>query len=476
VKRMIALCMMLMLCTSALASPIVAMYSVGDDYAPYFILLDESGNLLTPRDTYGNIWPIARDQSRNLFAVSRAALETVPENDADYVPNPCALMDADGNLLTGFDYLSLDYFPEDHVVIFADMDGMHGAMDESGSIIVESGYISLCPNGAGGFLAIAGPEDGPIDYEKAYPVEYIDANGRPFDTGVTAMPYGLSGFSEGFCAVTHSYEDRDSGCLFLDSEGTNVFGRGYGYSDGFYGNYAVVSDSSSGLYAFIDKTGAFVTEPIYASIDPGRYYDSGVFLACTGDEALVLDAYTLETRARIDLKSAGADYAYLSGKHFIAAYGNERSFLYDLDGNRIVSGVLSVDHYYGYADAMPGRLIITYGEWPDNASHLIDGSGELVGPEFQTIYAASWKDGQGRYIFGTYEIIEGEDGERWPNWSSYRYGLCDEDGNTLLEAKYASLDYMAPGLYWADLGPRCGLIDETGKWLYAINDYEYLMD
>jgi len=44
---MIALCMMLMLCTSALASPIVAMYSVGDDYAPYFILLDESGNLLT---------------------------------------------------------------------------------------------------------------------------------------------------------------------------------------------------------------------------------------------------------------------------------------------------------------------------------------------------------------------------------------------------------------------------------------------
>jgi len=273
--------------------------------------------------------------------------------------------------------------------------------------------------------------------------------------------------------VNHDY---GANCVFLDHEGTNVFRRTYGWANGFFGNYASVTDPETGLVGLIDKTGAWARQPEYRSIDQGEYHGIDVFFACTQTEAYLLDASNLDYISVIDLTASDSTYAWITNKYFITAFGENTSGLYDLDGNLIHSGSISADCWYYHANEMPERIILTEGEWPDYRYYLADLSGNVSGHAFQSLSAASWMDGQGRYVFATYDKILGEDGLYYPDWPSYRYGLCDQDNNILLEPRYTSIDPIGPDRYWVRLGSRFGLIDETGKWYYVIDDYEYLMD
>ena len=62
------------------------------------------------------------------------------------------------------------------------------------------------------------------------------------------------------------------------------------------------------------------------------------------------------------------------------------------------------------------------------------------------------------------------------DFSTYRYGLIDEDGETLLPMIYDDLRALSFDRYWAVMGDVSGMIDTTGKWYYTVSDYDTLMD
>ena len=453
-------------------------YNAGDVYSEYCIMLDENGTLLTPRDTYGNIYGISSVSGRNdseFYAASgEAVIKVSDDEEFGYLPL-VALMNDKGQQLTDFAYTSLTHYPGENIIVFSTDNNLLGAMDESGNILLPQKYISLVPNGQGGFLGSVCPEGGKYEYDKAYPLMYIDEKGRAFDTGYMAMPYGVYAFSEGFCSVTMNYEMDGASNVYLDFEGTNIFGKTYGWTESFYGNYAMIFDPTCGLYGLIDKTGAWALPPEYSTIDSGVYYDTGTYLACTETYAVLLDAYDLHEICRIDFADTGVNYAWLSGKDFISASGENITCIYSSDGAMITCGA-NADISYLYTDSRPERVVQIDGQWPDYTSTLKDLEGNTCGSPFQNLTPATWLNGQGRYIFSNYDFVTEADGQRYPDWATYRFGLCDENGNILLEPIYTSLDTLSPNRYWVRLGSRKGLIDDSGNWLYTIDDYEYLMD
>ena len=474
-----------MLASTAFASPLICTYTIGDDWNQYCIMMDEYGTLLTPRDTYGNIYCFTYEpdgDSPRLYSASKAVADNIAKtSEYDYddysygYNNPVALMDEGGNLLTGFDYTGFTHHVDKNLVVYYGMTGLQGVMDESGKVLLPDRFITICPNGKGGYLALVCPEGEMYNYDTYYPIVYIDERGRTFETEYSCHPYGFTVFSEGFVAVTLN-SGSDSSCVYLDHEGTNVFRQTYGWANSFYGNYASVTDSETGLVGLIDKTGQWALPPEYRSIDQGEYHGAKVFLACKNSAATILDAGNLDFISAIDFTLSGCSYGWFAGKYFISAFGDNASGLYDLDGNLIYSGSNSADYWYGHMNETPGRIIRTVGIWPEDCCYLSDLSGNVYGPLFQALTTASWIDGQGRYVFATYDMAPDEDGQIYPDWDSYRYGLCDQNGNILLDARYTSIDPISPSRYWVRLGSRFGLIDETGKWYYTIDDYEYLMD
>ena len=476
-KKMLCLCLILMLYSSACASPLPVTYYGAGESGSYSMLLSQDGTPLTPRDTYGYMYPLLTqtdDNSPTLYAVTPTILESSDPESYEY-PYRYALMSEDGQLLTDFDYLTFEHLPDDDLIRFADLDNRYGIMNEQGEIVVKPDYICIYPNGRGGYLAQPWPKDGIVNYESTYPIVYIDEKGRSFDTGINAAPHGLYAFKEGFFTVFLNYNGGNDRCVFLDFEGTNLFQKAYGWSDGFYGNYASVMDGNTGLYGLIDLSGAWALPAEYISIDCGSYYDTGTFLVCGENHAQLLDAYTLEPLAHIDYDSRDINYAWISGKYFISASGEYESHIFNAQGELLFSYPL-INAWYSYSDSMPERFVVTEGDWPNQKSYLVNLSGQKIDRDFQELYPATWSEGQGRYTFSTYGLTESPEGEQWPDYASCRYGLCDQDGNILLEAKYSSFEVLSPNRYWVRLGTRCGMIDDTGKWYYAIDDYEYLMD
>lgn len=477
-KRILILCLGLMLFASAHASPMPVRYEGGMEVGGFSVLLAEDGTPLTPRDTYGGIYPIGlydENSPVRMYMATEVTMEVEPGTDPYMQPYRYALMNESGKLLTGFDYTSFSHYPGLGIIVFTGMDNFEGVMNEQGEVILPAKYINICPNYVGGYLALD-PCGQPYDYNARYPVVYIDDKGRSFKTDFTSAPYNLSGFSGGFCQLNIPDDSDGLRSVILDFEGTDVFGKEYGWIDRFIGDYAVVTDRDTGRCGLIDRNGNFATELIYTSIDAGISTEPVIFLACDESGATILDSTSLEALGRIDYAEYGLAYAWYTAEHYICASGDTNTCLFDLQGNLLLQTEGTLDVWYSHADGKPERVVISDNNWPLSTARLADLEGNTYGPEFRYITPSVWKDGHGRFIFTEYELTVSPDGETYPDWDSYRYGLCDESGNILLDAKYTNLEYMAPGRWWARLGPRTGMIDDTGKWYYAINDYEYLMD
>ena len=88
----------------------------------------------------------------------------------------------------------------------------------------------------------------------------------------------------------------------------------------------------------------------------------------------------------------------------------------------------------------------------------------------------TWQDGRGRIITGDYRILTDGDANQTVDWTSYRYGLIDDDGNALLPQVYDELRALSFDRFWAVQRDRRGMIDSTGKWYYYVSDYGDLMD
>ena len=489
-KRILALALGLMLLCPALAETYVVDNYGTDEVMSDSMLLRDDGTPLTPARTFSNIYeitPSGTPEAEKLYAATPCdlGLEYDPETaegmlyDTGYVR--VGLMDAQGSLLTGCDYEYLDY--ENGYVIFT-LPGenlMMGAMDGEGQVVIEPRYASLRHLGGGRWLAMRYPgdksgvhrtyyDDGGYYDEYDFEAVYIDDAGVR-SLGLHTWDRYTSVNADGICLISN-VEEYGEQSVFVDSMGNVMFGRSFRYADNFVGDYAVVAEDER--YGVIDRSGEYVVPQEYSYIN----WVEGWPMVATGSRGFtVYDAHSLDVLFGMDFGEEQDFNVTAITPELFGVTVDERTSIYDAAGNLLMAVPEDKDvQLYGYSADGTRRLVESYGEWPGNYYRLIDLSGEPVSGDFRLINGGVWQDGHGRFVTADYRIIRDAEGEEVVDWSSYRYGLIDEDGGTLLPNVYDELRALSYDRYWVTQGDRSGMIDASGNWYYAVSRYETLMD
>ena len=457
-RKLIALCLCLLLMGTACAEQYTVNVYGHDEGAPdCSLLIRDDGTLLTPVGRYSSIYEITPSDTP---AAERVYIAWISEEGES--GGHAALMNADGELLTGFEFWTLEYMAGADQIGYSRPDGRVGCMDRRGNVLVEGEYFNLLPTGEGGWLALsAGDGDGEI--------LILDADGNAASTGYHT-DYFSGNYREGLCPVP-GVREFGGECVYLDAKGRLAFEQTFYDAYDFCGLLAPAADAN-GRFGLIDRSGAFAAAPQYEDVSQSR---TGTFLCRASDR---VDLYDCQTGALTASIPIGEDeYCWEGANGLLCVNGDSGSKAYDLSGRLLVEVPGGeVDCAYGECDAQPQRLTVTVGDWPETESRLVDLSGNPVGEPFQSFSSALWKENQGRYVFSSFSVKQGADGYPTVNWRDWRYGLCDENGRVLLKPLYSELSPLSLNLCWGRLGSRAGLIDTDGNWLYTLNDYEYLMD
>lgn len=502
-RRMLALALCLMLMGPAALAKTYVVENYGTDESPGCnLLIRDDGTLLTPDKPYNSIYEITPEgtpESERRFAVTPAEInvESAAEDEDDLLYSTdyvrLALMDSRGRLLTGFDYDNLDY--ENGYVIFTlpEKDRPTGAMDSDGHVVLEAEYAMVVPLTEGRWLAVQLPEryDAPsgapsilsgddgeatgedLDYafgEDRYALSFIDASGTVRDLGLHTRDRYVNVSADGVCVMWNVIEYGDQ-MLYLSPDGEVMFDRGFGYADSFEGDYAIIDDGDR--YGVIDRSGAFALPQIYDYITRQR----GNLVIATRDSAFeVYDPADMSLLMTMELP-AGEDFDVAAVSNgLIGVVQGETKRLFDLSGALLTEfGEGEYLQLYGYPDGDITRLIAGSGEWPDEHFHLIDLAGNPASDDYRIISECLWRQDEGRFVIGTYDVMNAAE-QSSVDWTSFRYGLIDQDGNTLLQPVYDELRPLDFDRLWAVQGDRHGLIDATGKWYFSLSDYEELMD
>ena len=488
-KRMLALALCLWLLGAAgLAETYVAACFGTDECASYSVLIGDDGTLLTPVETYSGIFeltPEGTETSQRLYSASSydTGIEYSPETAEEMLYDTeflrVGLMDGSGRMRTGFDYDFLNYANGYVLFTLPDEARSTGAMDAEGRVVVPPEYSALSPLGGGKWLAVALPEtpgDGAADAdaddadEESYALLCIDADGEVRELGLhSSYNYFLSN-PEGVNLVWNVAEYGGQ-TVFLDPDGAVMFDRGFESADNFEGDYAVVEEKTG--YGLIGRDGNYAIEPEYDYIqrEAGK-----PLIARKGSALFVYDPQTLELLMTSDFAPEGDLNVTLIGSDLFGVSTDRTDWICTTDGR---SWEVPEGHsimMYGYAGDGIDRLAEEVGDWPDSAYHLIDLEGNVRSGDYRMIGGGLWQDGHARFIVGDYSLIPTPDGDSAVDWNSYRYGLIDENGEVLMPMVHDDLRMLSFDRYWAVDGDRCGMIDGSGKWLFAISNYETLMD
>ena len=362
------------------------------------------------------------------------------------------LLDGQGTPLTRQDY---DMFSlSDGVIIFT-RDGLFGAMNAQGEVLVEAEYTQLVANGEGGFVGLTTD----CYDEEADGLYLIDAQGGRTATGVRTT--GVLGWYSGGLMPLLSAENNLYG--YVDATGQWAVRPQFAYAGALSGGRAVASLSTG--YGLIDATGNWVITPKY---DEVTYTDDALaFAVISGEEAVGFEPHSCAERFRIDI--TGMYAAAYDG--LVQVYGEDSpSRLYDYDGNLIFEGSSQAM----YAAGLNGQYILTDGAWGADACRLIHADGTLSEQAWQSLFALCTVDGVGYYGFmrfdatPTYSQTLEQTQYDWDP-ESVRYGVVDETGAVTLEPVYEEMYLAAPGRLLVRQAEVCGVIDMEGNWIYQIS-------
>ena len=472
----VLLCVLLLAASASAEVYPIAYNCVGEDDG-YAMLLRDDGTPLTPEDTYHSIYPITpagTPEAERLYAADPqhpAGGSEALASDDEYAPACVALLDAEGRQLTGFDAVYLRWAAPGKVV-FTTLDERCGAMDGRGEVIVPTEYAELTALGDG-WLAVD-PRGEPVDYGSRYPVVRIDADGSKHDTGLTAFSSSLGTASEGICPINDVAEYDGKG-VYVDARGEVLFGRSFDRADSFAGGAAQMRiDGRDGL---IDRQGQLIGNRLFEDIYRTESTSGDVFIATDGGDLTVFDADGKALFSRHF--DADEIRCWTLNPAMLNVTTRDLRRLFALDGTQLTAlpEWMDVSGWYTLGcTELPQRLIEGVGDWPFNAAHLVALDGRQVGGDFQGLSAVRWEDGRGLFITESYRVVPEQGGGYTIGWNSWRYGLCDQDGNALLDCIYEHLEPLSTDRFWVRLGDRSGMIDLDGNWYYAISDYASLMD
>ena len=508
-KRILGLVLCLMLLGAASAQSYVVTHYDLETYGRHDILLSEDGTPLTPRDEYLFCAPLIEGDvspDGQIYQVGKVDSSLVPEDYDPYGEDEwldvtvAALMDSRGQLLTGFDYASFSYDAASGSLVFSLPDGRVGVMDTAGNILLAPEYAAVAPNGQGGYIAEA--IDGALDdgYDACYPIVYLEceAASRPasgssvfnlipaagntpaepvrHDTGLSAKRWSFRSFSDGLLLVS-DVPEREGRSVYLDGEGRQVFPYSYAGAQDFSHGCAVVDDRFDNSTGVIDTLGNVLIPLKYNYISVISGEDHNTYIGHNDEGFDVYDGRDFH----IIMRDRSGDSASLWTMDYGTFYIDSGRYLqiYDADGALLMETDAGdfLDSWYASSDARPERMILSSGEWPNQEYRLIDYSGRIHGDAFQTLNASLWKEGHGRYVFSAYTVSYNAEYDYWEtDWAHQRFGVCDEEGSILLEARYNDVKVLDLDRFWVRQGARSGMIDAQGHWYYSISDYESLMD
>ena len=484
-KRVLLMTLILSLLSVSLAESYPAAYvSEGGDIE-FTLLLDDDGTALTPRSTYSSIYAITPEDTPpedRLYAA--ATLYPDPTVSAPDIYGwqeddltRAALMNARGELLTDFEYSYFSYDENGDVVIAYVPGGRCGVLSRTVEALLPPVYSDIVANGEGGYLAIEA--SGNIAaYNGRMPIVCIAPDGTAQPTGWFGEIGSINQFRGGVGVLIWIKDLGPADSIFVDGQGRQLFNRSFYRIDGFQGDLAPVSVDEFSATALIDRGGRLVTPAIYDYVHTFGTDDDGVFVGTFADGFAIIDQ-TTGGILREEHLSNDSDYitCWDIGGRLLAVSVADETFIYDFDGRALSSwNGCSVSGWYGKTDATLNRVLLYSGDYPYYSYSLADLDGSILAEGFQDISDGIWSDGEGRLVFATERYLEDEDGSPYIDWSSRRYGLCDQDGSILLEATYDAMEVLGLDRFWVRRGSRCGMIDSAGSWLYAIDDYEYLMD
>lgn len=477
------LLILLLLCPAGLAERFAVTYAGSEEGDGYALLLTDDGVPLTPPGTYGSIDPLTpagTPEALRRYRVEPLApvadLGGADTEQLDYYDyHREALMDADGQLLTGFDYCGFNWLSDGSVAFIVAEDGQTrtGVMDANAHVLMPPSYADVQPLGGGRWLALA-----PTGTEGVFSAVVADADGGEIDTGLRTDCYYLPEVA-GDLGIVPGVLDRGGGYVYVDRDGAERFRRTFDMAYDFYGDLAAVE--VDGRFGLIDRGGELVVPAEYDYIDHDDNPDVNAYAAVRGAELTVFNATTGAVLLRKDLSPSTFVSANLSSPGLLWALGDEVIYCYSLDGGLLgkLESAEKSGRYYQIVrcDAEAPVIIENSGEWPLDVARLTDLEGNALGGDYRYIVEGLWQDGAARYVVSAGAVRTGPDGETYADWRRWRYGVIDERGAELLPTVY--LDYiqvLSPDRYWVATADRTGMVDGSGKWYYAIDRYEDLMD
>ena len=359
-----------------------------------------------------------------------------------------------------------------------------GAMDAQGHVVIEPQYAALQPFGDGSWLALRwaliprelDPKDEWDTLDALFDVLILSPDGAERETGLRTTNSYLPSITEGFATV-YQVEEYGSQAVFLDSDGKVCFGRGFEDNDPFDGTLAKVEVDE--LYGLIDQSGDFAAEPGFDYIEYVDFGEKQLYFGRKGSTLTAMDAETGEELWQEDFSPSEYVGWTAAGPDLLWVSSDNTYYYYSLDGQRLAAYPESEAAYYGWTPCTPDelRVLESVGEWPGSTTRLVDDQGSVIGrTDCQNLYEGYTDGTHVRYIFNTCRIVRNSEGELWPDYNSYRYGIMDETGAELLPPVYDRAVPLSLDRYWVSTGNTAGLIDAQGNWYYTINDFEYLMD
>ena len=335
---------------------------------------------------------------------SGEAVFTVLEGERYAVgePGAYALCDAAGAPLNDDAYEMLEAWGD---AVLVRQDGLCGAMDLAGHVIVEPEWSQLTYAGEGMFLALDGD---PYDDQPDELIR-VTADGAREPTG-SFTARGLSPFHDGRMAFMLS----DGQYGYVDALGRQVVPPQWRYAGDFQDGAAIVSDGSG--MGLIDVEGRVIVTPDYSWMARG----DNLIAARTDDGRL--DVYSADGRAKLFTAELPCDAAEVCGE-YVVLRNADAARLYDRGGACLCAASKSALIYPG----LEGQVIVAEGEWGEASQYIINPDGSAASEGYQRLLPLTG----GRYAFMT--MTSNDLG--W-DYDSVRWGLLSAQGAVLLPAEY----------------------------------------
>ena len=356
------------------------------------------------------------------------------------------LCDGSGALLTEIAY---EMLAEMDGTILYRQDGLYGAMDMEGNVLLDAAYTQLVCGENGCFLALTtDPNDDSADL-----IWLVDpAEEEPLSTGVRTDT-GLQRLSENRMPFRSPDTER-YGCL--NGAGEVALPESFDYVGEFENGAARAS--VDGKFGVIDTNGAWRIPADYGFLERG----DGIFVGLIGRECcVVFGTESFEERLRLEgvnLRAAAVgSYTVVVDDTGMRIYSADGQLLLEADGSATVSP--------GAGD----QLILSDGDWGAKCVSVVSADGALSERRDQHLLPL---DGD-RYAFMTMNVAayysEALGSIRYScDYESIRFGMMNAAGEEILPAEFSEIRRLAEGRYLTVTADGLRVVDADGSTLWSL--------